>query len=123
LGNNTKAAVIRIGLMEMKRFSIRFYGGVREETFFESCGVADVITTCLGGRNRRIAEARVLTGKTFDVLEREMLNGQKLQGTTTAKEIHALLDQEGITHEFPLFTRVYRICYEDLAPEHIVTDL
>ncbi|KAH8551339.1 glycerol-3-phosphate dehydrogenase [NAD+] [Umbelopsis sp. PMI_123] len=119
-GNNTKAAVIRRGLLEMRKFGKSFFGGVRTETFFESCGVADLITTCLGGRNRKVAEAFVHSGKSIEELERDMLNGQKLQGTTTAKELHEFLSARGMTDEFPLLTTVYRIIYGGDPPETIV---
>ncbi|KAJ3048939.1 Glycerol-3-phosphate dehydrogenase [Rhizophlyctis rosea] len=96
-GENTKAAIIRIGFMELRKFAKMYYGGVKDETFFESCGIADVITTCFGGRNRKVAEAHVRTGKTFDVLEKEMLNGQKLQGNLAAREVNMILKAKGET--------------------------
>ncbi|XP_013202075.1 glycerol-3-phosphate dehydrogenase 1-like protein [Microtus ochrogaster] len=112
-GDNTKAAVIRLGLMEMIAFAKIFCKGqVSTATFLESCGVADLITTCYGGRNRKVAEAFARTGKTIEELEKEMLNGQKLQGPQTSAEVYRILKQKGLLDKFPLFTAVYQICYE-----------
>jgi glycerol-3-phosphate dehydrogenase (NAD+) len=44
----------------------------------------------------------VLTGKSFDTLEREMLNGQKLQGTGTALDIHEILTSSGHIKEYSM---------------------
>ena len=33
----------------MRKLSERMYPAVRDATFFESCGVADLIATCYGG--------------------------------------------------------------------------
>ena len=87
----TQAAIIRIGLKEMVKFCKTFYpnAGIKDDTFLESCGVADLITTCFGGRNRKCAEAFAAAGKkkSLDEIEAELLGGQKLQGTLTAKEV------------------------------------
>uniref|UniRef100_A0A0P4WBJ6 Glycerol-3-phosphate dehydrogenase [NAD(+)] n=1 Tax=Scylla olivacea TaxID=85551 RepID=A0A0P4WBJ6_SCYOL len=119
-GDNTKAAVIRLGLMEMIKFCEVFYPGSKLGTFFESCGVADLITTCYGGRNRRVAEAFVKTGKTIEELEKEMLNGQKLQGPFTALEVNHMLKQKGMEERFPLFTAIHQICLKELPPPGMI---
>ncbi|KAM9214472.1 glycerol-3-phosphate dehydrogenase [NAD(+)], cytoplasmic isoform 2-T2 [Leptosomus discolor] len=112
-GDNTKAAVIRLGLTEMIAFAKLFCKGpVSPSTFLESCGIADLITTCYGGRNRKVAEAFAKTGKSIEQLEKELLNGQKLQGPQTSAELHRILKSKNVVEKFPLFTAVYRICYE-----------
>lgn len=122
-GGNSKAAIVRIGLKEMIRFCKAYYDGIQDDTFLESCGVADLITTCYGGRNRLCAEAFAAAGgeKTFDDIEAELLAGQKLQGTLTAKEVNHVLKMRGIENDFPLFTNVYKIAYEGQPLESIAS--
>ncbi|MBW0485895.1 hypothetical protein O181_025610 [Austropuccinia psidii MF-1] len=123
-GNNAKAAVMRIGLLEMKNFSMEFFSGVKPETFVqESAGVADLITTCFGGRNRLCAEAHVKTGKPFSQLEAELLGGQKLQGVATAQELHTFLKARGRVGAYPLFNVVYKISFENLDPAKLSAHL
>ncbi|CAN7051580.1 unnamed protein product [Brassica rapa subsp. trilocularis] len=147
MGNNTKAAIMRIGLREMRALSKLLFPSVKDSTFFESCGVADVITTCckdcelsfcsllsivkvivalltitVGGRNRRVAETFAQSGgkRSFDELEAEMLQGQKLQGVSTAREVYEVLNHCGWLEMFPLFSTVHQICTGRLKPEAIV---
>ncbi|KAJ8290849.1 hypothetical protein GJAV_G00018300 [Gymnothorax javanicus] len=124
-GDNTKAAVIRLGLMEMIAFAKLFSkdGTVSSDTFLESCGVADLITTCYGGRNRRVAEAFAKSGKSIEELEKEMLNGQKLQGPATSAEVHRILKQKNLVDKFPLFTAVYQICFEGKPVQQMISCL
>uniref|UniRef100_A0A1I7UHJ3 Glycerol-3-phosphate dehydrogenase [NAD(+)] n=1 Tax=Caenorhabditis tropicalis TaxID=1561998 RepID=A0A1I7UHJ3_9PELO len=95
-GDNTKAAVIRLGLMETTKFVEHYYPGSNLETFFESCGIADLITTCYGGRNRKVCEAFVKTGKTLAEVEKELLNGQSAQGPLTAEEVYLMMKKTGV---------------------------
>jgi glycerol-3-phosphate dehydrogenase (NAD+) len=108
-GDNAKAAVMRVGLLEMVKFGKQFFGGtVHANTFTEeSCGVADLITSCAGGRNHRCAKLAVQRGLTVDEIEAMELNGQKLQGTLTSREVNAFLKKKGMESEYPLFTAVY----------------
>ncbi|XP_056619150.1 glycerol-3-phosphate dehydrogenase 1-like protein [Triplophysa dalaica] len=124
-GDNTKAAVIRLGLMEMIAFAKLFSkdGSVSSATFLESCGVADLITTCYGGRNRRVAEAFAKTGKSIEELEKEMLNGQQLQGPLTSAEVYHILKQKNLEDKFPLFTAVYQICFNGKPVQDMITCL
>jgi len=112
MGGNTKAAIIRIGLKETAKFAKTFFSGVKDDTFMESCGLADLVTTCFGGRNRKCAEAFAKGEGTWDEIEKALLNGQKLQGTITAKDVMTVLKEKKMEAEFPLFTRIYEIAYE-----------
>ncbi|KAL8528131.1 hypothetical protein ACS0TY_005802 [Phlomoides rotata] len=122
MGNNTKAAIMRIGLLEMKALSKLLFPSVKDCTFFESCGIADLITTCFGGRNRKCAEAFARSGgnRSFDELEAEILQGQRLQGVLTAKEVYEVLRHRGWLELFPLFSTVHEISIGRLPPQAIV---
>jgi glycerol-3-phosphate dehydrogenase (NAD+) len=111
---------MRIGLNEMLKFSKHFFPEVKSRTFFESCGIADLVVSCMEGRNRKCGEAFAKTGKSFEALEEEMLRGQKLQGTLTVEEVHRILKANNLTQEFPLFNIIYCISFEGAPVESIV---
>ncbi|RCK57909.1 Glycerol-3-phosphate dehydrogenase [NAD(+)] [Candida viswanathii] len=106
-GDNAKAAIMRIGIKETIRFAsywqkfkIRALAPPNPRTFTEeSAGVADLITTCSGGRNVKVARYMIENGVDAFEAEKTLLNGQSSQGILTAKE-------------FPLFEATYRIIYE-----------
>ncbi|CCO27268.1 glycerol-3-phosphate dehydrogenase (NAD+) [Rhizoctonia solani AG-1 IB] len=127
-GSNTKSAIIRIGIMEIKDFCVHFFPKVKSETFLEeSCGVADILTSCISGRNRKVAEDMVKTGKGFQELEKEELGGQSLQGPQTAEQLHNFLearrDEVSRSDGFPLIENVWKICYEGMPPEKLIEGL
>ncbi|KXZ53839.1 hypothetical protein GPECTOR_6g757 [Gonium pectorale] len=144
LGPNSKATIIRQGLVEMRRFSRALYPSVREDTFLECCGVGDLVATCYGGRNRLVAEAWTRaqmdgSPRTFEELESELLKGQKLQGVLTSNEVQEILrpaihpapcplrvpsspilQKRHWEQDYPLFTTINRIINGYLPPKFVV---
>ncbi len=125
-GNNTKAAIIRIGLIEMARVIELTTGNFPLEIMIESCGCADLITTCYGGRHRKCAEYFVLNPeKGWTVIEKELLNGQRLQGTDTCLELQKVLEASDVQFQdnFPLLHNIYEISFKGKPPNSIVDGL
>ncbi|KAF9884653.1 glycerol-3-phosphate dehydrogenase [Aspergillus nanangensis] len=120
-GDNAKAAVMRVGLLEMVKFGEQFFGAtINTRTFTEeSAGVADLITSCSGGRNFRCAKLSVERGLSIEEVEKTELNGQKLQGTLTAIEVNQFLKKQGLEEEFPLLTAVYRVLEGSMSVDEI----
>lgn len=119
-GDNAKAAIMRIGLQETihfasywQKFGIQGLSPPDPTTFTnESAGVADLITTCSGGRNVKVARYMVENNVDAWEAEKKLLNGQSSQGIITAKEVHELLEEFKLQDEFPLFEATYKVIYE-----------
>lgn len=56
----------------------------------------------------------------WSVIEAELLNGQKMQGQLTCKDVYDVIDHHKVHHMFPLFTTIYRISFENALPSLLI---
>ena len=65
----------------------------------------------------------VLAGKPIEQLETELLDGQKLQGPPTARELFTVLHNSGIDKHYPIFSAVHKILAGEMPATHLVDAL
>ena len=119
LGDNTKAALMTRGNVEMARLG-KALGG-RPETFAGLSGIGDLIVTCTSrhSRNRYVGE-QLGRGRALADIQEEM--GMAVaEGVKTAHSAHALARRAGA--RTPIVDEVYASLYEGKDPRQVVRDL
>ena len=109
-GDNTRAALITRGLVEMKRFVLA-YGG-QEETLNGLAGIGDLIVTCTSvhSRNHSVGERLGKGEKIADILGSMQMVAE---GVWNSKVVHEIAKKLGV--EMPICEMVYAICYKGLS--------
>ena len=108
-GDNSRAALITRGLVEMKRFVLA-YGG-KPETLSGLAGIGDLIVTCTSvhSRNHSVGE-RLGKGERID----DILGSMQMvaEGVWNSKVVHAISQKLGV--DMPICEMVYAVCYKGL---------
>ena len=109
-GDNTRAALITRGLVEMKRFVLA-YGGL-EETLNGLAGIGDLIVTCTSvhSRNHSVGERLGKGEKIEDILGSMQMVAE---GIWNSKVVHEIAKKLGV--EMPICEMVYAICYKGMS--------
>ena len=107
-GDNTRAALITRGLVEMKRFVLA-YGG-RHETLDGLAGIGDLIVTCTSvhSRNHMVGERLGKGEKIADILGSMQMVAE---GVWNSKVVHEIAKKLGV--DMPICELVYAACYKD----------
>ena len=117
-GDNTKAALMTRGLMEMTQIGIA--AGAKPLTFLGLAGVWDLMATAASrlSRNYRVglglADHKPLAGVLHDL-------GQVAEGVATSRAARLLSRRYNIAT--PLFDAIYDVLYEGKAPQATVEEL
>lgn len=93
LGDNSRAALMTRGLVEMTRFGVRF--GAKMNTFFGLSGMGDLVVTCTSSHSRNhTAGVMMGEGKTA----KEIVEGTNMvvEGMRTALLVHEIAKREHI---------------------------
>lgn len=120
LGDNSRAALMTRGLVEMTRFGTHF--GAKMSTFFGLSGMGDLVVTCTSQHSRNHSAGLLLAqGKTAD----EIVSGTKMvvEGIRTAGIVHDIAERENI--RMPITSEVYHVLRGDYTPmeslEHLMS--
>ncbi|CAN8014398.1 unnamed protein product [Ixodes persulcatus] len=100
-----------------------FFFSVRRGHFFFMRGLlADTQFMVVNLRKKKLIALFSTYWKlqSIEELEKEMLNGQKLQGPETAEEVFTMLKNKNMLDRFPLFVAIHRICSHEIAPSEMI---
>lgn len=115
LGDNTFAALISRGLVEITRLGVALGG--EKETFYGLTGLGDLIVTCLSehSRNRRAGKL-IGQGKTIEETKAEVgMTIESIDNIEVAKHL-----SEKLCVSMPIVDAVYDILYNNLEPNEAV---
>lgn len=93
LGDNSRAALMTRGLVEMTRFGVRF--GAKMNTFFGLSGMGDLVVTCTSSHSRNHT-AGVMMGEGKTVKEIVEGTNMVVEGMRTALLVHEIAKREHI---------------------------
>lgn len=118
LGDNSFAALITRGLVEITRLGMAMGG--QHDTFYGLSGLGDLIVTCMSehSRNRRAGR---LIGKGYTVDQARQEIGMVIESIDNIEVAYALAKKYNI--EMPIVNAVYDVLYNHLNPKDAVTML
>lgn len=118
-GDNAKASIITLGLMEMNNFGRHF--GAKRGTVYGLAGVGDLIATCMSKHSRnRFFGHELAKDKSMDEIKREM-HGMIAEGVPTTKAVHEYSKQHKI--KMPLTNQAYEVLFENKNLKQAINDL
>lgn len=118
LGDNTFAALLTRGLVEISRLGVALGGN--KDTFYGLTGLGDLIVTCnsMHSRNRR-AGMLIGQGKTIDETRKEI--GMTIESIDNIEVAYKLAKMYNI--EVPIINSVYDVLFNNLDPKEALTML
>ena len=117
-GDNTKAALITRGIMEMSRLAIKM--GAKAETLSGLTGIGDLIVTC-ESRHSRNRKAGMLIGQGYTMKQAMDEVKMVVEGVYSAKAAIALAKKYGV--DMPIIEEVNCVLFEDKPAKEAVREL
>ena len=117
-GDNTKAALITRGLVEINRLGVEL--GARSDTFAGLSGMGDLIVTCMSqhSRNRYVGE-QIGKGRSLqDILDEMMMVAE---GVKTSQSAYEIAQKTNV--EMPITEQIYKVLFENKSPHEAMIDL
>lgn len=117
-GDNTKAAMMTRGLVEIVRLSVAL--GADVSTFFGLAGMGDLIVTCTSphSRNRR---AGILIGKGYTLEQTKSEIKMVVEGINSTKIAYDLSEKLGV--EMPIVKEMYKVIFENAEIKTAISNL
>lgn len=118
LGDNTKAALMTRGIVEIARLGVAM--GAKSETFYGLSGIGDLIVTCtsMHSRNRR---AGILIGQGMTCEEATKEVKMVVEGIKTCHAAKELADSLNV--EMPIVNEAYKVLFEDMPAKNTISNL